>query len=292
LIAGNGNDSLEGGTGADTIDGGAGIDIISYVHAKAGVNVSLQLGYGLGGEAAGDKYINVEGVLGSDFNDTIVGSNADNLLAGFDGDDYINGGAGADTIDGGNGNDTVSYATSRAAVNVDLNGFMTGAHFDGQMPVMGHGGDAEGDLLLSVERIIGSNFNDQITGSYEANTIEGGAGNDTLNGGYGDDVLSGGIGADQFVFDAHNGKDIVSDFKASQGDVLDFVDTFGTNFREVMSHATQVGTSVVFTAGEDQVTLKNVILSSIKETNVNIHEHLDFSDMQTMTDHTPGLMVA
>src|SRR5205807_2057066 len=72
-----------------------------------------------------------------------------------------------------------------------------------------HGGDAEGDQLVSIENIIGSSWNDTIVGDGADNRLEGGLGNDTLIGGggrdtllagFGTDTLTGGADADTFVF--------------------------------------------------------------------------------------------
>jgi serralysin len=61
-----------------------------------------------------------------------------------------------------------------------------------------------------IEKAIGGDGNDRLTGNDAKNTLQGGAGNDNLNGGKGDDrlyggagsdVLTGGSGKDAFVFD-------------------------------------------------------------------------------------------
>jgi hypothetical protein len=39
------------------------------------------------------------------------------------------------------------------------------------------------DTLTSIENLLGSDFNDTLTGDAGANKLEGGVGNDTLNGG-------------------------------------------------------------------------------------------------------------
>ncbi|WP_244653081.1 hypothetical protein [Pseudomonas syringae] len=55
------------------------------------------------------------------------------------------------------------------------------------------GGDAEGDVLLNVERIVGSHFNDILTGDAVTNYLEGGLGSDVIEGGDGNDYLYGGL---------------------------------------------------------------------------------------------------
>lgn len=166
LIGSDGNDLLVGGAGADVIDGGAGIDTVDYSASPAAVLVNLALGFGQGGDAEGDQISNVERVIGSSFNDTLIGSGQHSVLIG---------GAGADTLIGGTGFDTADYSASSAAVTVNL---ATG---------QGSGGDAEGDTLIGIHGLVGSAFNDHLTG---------GPGDDVLAGGLGADVLVGGGGND------------------------------------------------------------------------------------------------
>ncbi|WP_447731752.1 retention module-containing protein [Pseudomonas shirazensis] len=64
--------------------------------------------------------------------------------------------------------------------------------------------------------------NDTLLGGDGNDNIFGGAGNDTLIGGKGNDILTGGSGADLFVWKAgHTGNDVITDFKASEGDRID-----------------------------------------------------------------------
>ena len=123
-------------------------------------------------------------LFGGDDGDVIAGLAGDDTLYGAAGDDSLDGGSGADWIFGGDGIDGVSYSTSGSALTLALEG------------AVGSGGDAEGDVLFSVENIAGSAFNDRLTGSASANRIDGGAGNDTLIGGGGADQLNGGTGND------------------------------------------------------------------------------------------------
>ena len=115
----------------------------------------------------------------------MTGNSAGNVLSGLDGNDLLNGGLGADTLDGGNGTDTASYASATSAVTVTLTA--TG----------GSSAGADGsDTLVSIENVVGSAFNDTLTGNNNANILNGGAGADTINGGGGDDLLIGGDGGD------------------------------------------------------------------------------------------------
>ncbi len=223
LSGGAGDDVLEGGVGADRLDGGAGEDTLSYAGSDAGVNVNLATGAVSGGDAEGDTISGFEHVVGSAYGDTLVGDDGANRLsggagsdtlfgeggddhlfggAGADtlsggaGDDVLEGGAGADTLDGSSGEDTASYAGSDAGVDVSL---VTGD---------GEGGDAEGDRLNGIEHLVGSGFDDTLTGDARGNRLAGGAGADTLSGGAGDDVLNGGAGAD--LLDGGAGEDTLS----------------------------------------------------------------------------------
>jgi Ca2+-binding RTX toxin-like protein len=120
----------------------------------------------------------------TDGGDTIEGGiGGDHIIAG-DGNDFIKGGGGADYLSGGGGRDTASYADSGEAVKINLE---TNAN---------KGGTAEGDYLIGIEDVIGSKFNDKLTGNWANNTLDGGAGNDVLKGGGGADTLKGGTGDD------------------------------------------------------------------------------------------------
>src|SRR5262245_30765805 len=77
-----GNDTLKGFGGADRLDGGAGVDTASYFNSAAGVGVNLATGSGFGGDAAGDTLVNIENVVGSSFNDTLIGDGNHNELVG------------------------------------------------------------------------------------------------------------------------------------------------------------------------------------------------------------------
>jgi Ca2+-binding RTX toxin-like protein len=68
------------------------------------------------------------------------------------------------------------------------------------------------DTLTSIENLVGSGFNDALTGDAGANVLEGGLGDDTLNGSAGADTLVGGDGSDRYFVDSLG--DVVSESNA------------------------------------------------------------------------------
>lgn len=111
----NGNmddDMLIGGAGADELDGGAGNDTASYRDSKLGVYVHLssptQGGHGLLGDAAFDKLISIENLIGSYHADHLLGDDRDNRIEGSFGADTLEGFAGNDTLIGAQGDDTMT----------------------------------------------------------------------------------------------------------------------------------------------------------------------------------------
>ncbi|MGJ8598306.1 Ig-like domain-containing protein, partial [Sulfitobacter sp.] len=179
LNGADGNDMLRGRGGADALIGGAGLDTADYTGSGGFVNVSLGSGYaggGTGSHAIGDTFDSIENLRGSSFGDRLNGNSGNNVLEGR---------GGADILNGYGGVDTATYALSGAAVTVSL---ATG---------LGSGGEAEGDVLTGIENLIGSAFDDTLTGDSGANTLTGGDGNDILAGGGGADALFGGVGVDR-----------------------------------------------------------------------------------------------
>jgi hypothetical protein len=202
-IGGGGDDLIIANQVANILNGGGGSDTVSYETATSGVTVSLGQNGHTGGGARGDQLISVENLIGSAYNDTLTGD---------DGDNVINGGVGGkDILTGGKGNDTISYAGTSAGVTINLN------ESEG-------GGAAKEDTIRGFENIIGTGFDDRLTGNEGNNRIDGGAGNDRIDGDKGDDILiagagadilTGGRGRDIFVFsEVNDGADRITDFNA------------------------------------------------------------------------------
>jgi len=174
LFGGSGSDTLNGGAGADALDGGQGIDTATYADAGSGVTAILDTtGTGLinTGEAAGDTYINIENLTGSEHDDILIGDAQANVLTGGSGSDKLVGRGNGDTLDGGDGTDTASYEFANSAVTVSLT---SGS---------GTQGEADGDRLISIENLIGSSYDDTFTGAagIQANAFDGRGGSDTVS---------------------------------------------------------------------------------------------------------------
>ncbi|MCY4210815.1 MAG: FG-GAP-like repeat-containing protein [Gammaproteobacteria bacterium] len=203
LVGDDAANRLEGGGGADRLDGGAGEDWASYQWSDGGVRVDLAEGTGVGGDAQGDVITNVENLAGSGFNDVLRGDDnvnrieggggsdrlwgvgGDDVLAGGEGDDWLVGSVGGDQLDGGAGLDGLSYELSAAGVTVDLEeGTSTGGY-------------AQGDVIVDIEHVMGSAYQDTLTGDSGGNELYGLGDDDVLLGSGGDDSLEGGAGADR-----------------------------------------------------------------------------------------------
>ena len=200
--------------------------LIDYSGSAEAIYLDLNLGVAHGGFAEGDVLLNVGSIIGTAFGDTIITGMTSEVIDPGAGDDYVAvnglashlssvgyvrvwGGAGADVITGLNWTSNVEVNYSRSAAGISV--------------VVGErasGGDAEGDLLINVSKIVGSSFddvirlksgmdgnspsslaeggdgNDLLEGNRETNILDGGNGNDQLFGLAGNDQLTGGAGAD------------------------------------------------------------------------------------------------
>ena len=176
----------------DTGDGGGfewhvtGNDDPQVINLSSGNFTAMRTVYAMGGN---------DWITGNNGDDYLHGGDGIDILEGRAGHDTLIGGAGWDKIDGGKDTDAASYEGS-TAVTVDL-------RITGPQNPNGTGHEV-GDLLISIENLIGSDGNDSLTGDDEGNLLDGGLGNDTLDGGAGADSLVGGAGNDTLVGDTND----------------------------------------------------------------------------------------
>ena len=212
LTGDTGNNGFDGLSGNDVIDGGDGIDTVYYglfdndgrsQHLIPGLNgsdpngvtVNLATHTANDGEGGTDTLTNIENVVGSRGNDTIIGDANANRLEGEDGNDTLDGGAGLDILVGGFGNDT--YVLGADNDTVDDGGGIDTITSSVTRSLAGYA-TIENLTLTGASAIngTGNNLDNVITGNDAANSLSGAGGNDTLIGGGGNDSLSGGTGND------------------------------------------------------------------------------------------------
>ena len=97
-------------------------------------------------------------------------------------------------MNGGGSIDVADYTGSGAGIVIDL------------IAGTGDGGDAEGDALISIEHVTGSQHDDAFIGNDSDNSLSGQGGSDFLSGGGGNDRLDGGLGTDNMF--GNQGNDI------------------------------------------------------------------------------------
>ncbi len=193
----------------------------------------------------GDERSLIENAVGGTGNDRITGNQADNVLIGLGGDDVLAGGAGSDTLVGGAGNDVADFTGATAGITVALN---NGA---GALRVA-NGVDV--DTLSGIEGVVGTAFDDLLTGDNGDNLLSGGAGGyDVLSGGAGNDTLVGGGYTLAYVDEADVMRGSAGSNK-SQATAIDLMNSFELSPRATQSttfdypgvrmpHATVVATA-------------------------------------------------
>jgi uncharacterized delta-60 repeat protein len=175
------SETFEGMAGNDTINGGSATPTAfataSYTNSAAAVTVNLSNGSALDGWGGTDSLSNIDGVVGSNFNDSLTGGSTSSQILASSHFEQFEGGAGDDTIDGGEGTDRANYQNSTGAVTVTLDTVLGGSYSGTATGVAGN------DVLISIEQIRGSNFGDSLTGGDGNDAFEGRGGNDTIHGG-------------------------------------------------------------------------------------------------------------
>ena len=202
LVGGDGDDTLQAGSGRDRLFGGAGndtliggpapqvpvsdVDFADYNDATGGITATLSSTATVSGDASvgTDTLIELSIVHGSAFDDVFV---ADSLFSTAARGNFVQfrGRDGDDTMTG-NGYTEVNYRDADGGVIVDFD--TAGPEQGTAMGLAGPDGATNigTDTFVSgVNRMIGSNFDDQLFGSNNASGIEilrGVGGNDVIDG--------------------------------------------------------------------------------------------------------------
>jgi Ca2+-binding RTX toxin-like protein len=247
LVGDSGSDTLHSGAGNDTYAGGSGQDYIDFGAETSGVSVDLGNGT-MGGAASGDAFGGgIDGIYGSNYDDTISGFDAyalsgdaytnifygragNDVLNGRGGPDQLYGGSGDDTFqmtawpgndtivggEGGSDNDVIDFSGTSGPVTVAFSGTETGTviyasdtvSFSEVETVRMTSGADTATGGAGAETIYGEGGNDSITMNGGADSVAAGSGADTVYGGSGDDSLAGDSGDDSIY--GGMGADILS----------------------------------------------------------------------------------
>ena len=184
--------------GSDSIDGTLPLGATSMTYSSIGGNETVSFSdlyhatviKSLGGT---DTLVNVQGINGSNGDDSISGATVAPGLGVFVATRNLQGGLGNDTIDGHGLNvNRPRYSNASSAVNINLE--------TGIVSTDGQGGH---DLLINVVNVRGSNFNDTIIGSHNDDTIQSSM--------LGSRLLDGAGGHNTFSYFLFNAEDVLID---------------------------------------------------------------------------------
>lgn len=307
----NDQDIIDGGADVDTLDfsgvdyslfvGDPGDTASGFIYAdltsgKFGISVNFEPS-GLFFAPASATVTNVENVIGSSGNDIITGDAKANRITGGFGNDKLSGGAGddtfimsglyfdSDTVDGGANTDTLdlSGVDLSSLIPADPDSTFSGGSFvnlaagnfgtNYQITFPG-GWFAFGSFskISNVENVIGTKYDDTITGNALANVIEGGAGNDTMDGGSGNDVfkfsgeyldadiVKGGTGIDTLDLSGTDFSGVTAKYGAGWTGFLSVDLTAGT-FGGTLEFST-IGAFIRFGSGSTVTGVENILGSA------------------------------
>ncbi len=258
LLAGDGNNRLDGAGGTDTAD---------YRYANAGVRLSLAVtGAQTSGGSGSDTLLHIENLSGSAFNDRLSGNAGANVLTGGDGADTLLGADGADRLNGGEGADMLAGGSGRDRLQGDagddtldggsgadtmIGGADDDVYYvddagDTLTELSGGGTDTVYSTLASYtlenemeNGLVSSGGTATLIGNALNNWLSVGTGAASLDGANGDDTLDGGTGAD--TLDGGNGADTMT---GGAGDDVYYLDDAG----DLITELTGGGTDTVYSA--------------------------------------------
>lgn len=162
-------------------------------------------------------------IIGTEGNDVLTGTDRDDVILGLGGDDILNGGPdgfATDVICGGEGNDVLNAGDGLIAALSGDGGddrFEPGGvvvalavYLESPAPVavdlaLGTVTGWGTDTLVGIDSVVGSPFDDVMSGDAKQNLLDGRGGNDRLMGLGGGDLLDGDAGND--LMDGGSGQD-------------------------------------------------------------------------------------
>jgi Ca2+-binding RTX toxin-like protein len=200
--------------------------------------------------AGGDDFL-----FGQGDDDRLSGGSGFDHLFGGDGNDTLDAGAGSNLMVGGKGDDLYLIRTTRDVVKEYASSGVDTVNTTMRTLSLATGNSTQYTNIENLTftgvgnfRGTGNALNNAISGGIGADTLFGGDGRDTLAGHDGADKLWGGAGDDRFVFTQGMGQDDIMDFTTTDRIVFQNLTGIQTA-ADALSHATQIGTDVVFDFG-------------------------------------------
>ena len=221
IMSQGGFDVLTGGKGSDFLDGGEFNDIAKYDDNEYGISVKMEEnyyenfdmyrvkeGYEQGGKDAEDILVNIEAIVGSRKNDSMLGGSGVDKFFGEGGNDYLKGESGSDFFAGNYGNDSF-YGGSGNDSLIDDSGWLwsNGTGGDGNDYFEGESGNDYFEGGSGDDRFWGGNDDDVHDDRGGNDYFEGGQGSDQFWGGDDNDTAKGGSDNDRLY--GENGQDIL-----------------------------------------------------------------------------------
>ena len=223
LYGGDGDDTLAGRGGVNYLDGEGGNNWVSFSDSQHSATVDLGANPAYGEAVVNGNtsvLYNIDNIIGSNIADTFTGNNNSNTILGGRGDDTISGGNGNNFLDGEDGTNTLSYGY------FNNGGGVNGLSINLSSSSVNHG--AYTDTIGNFQNLIGTNYNDTLTGNAQNNTIWAGTGDDQLVASLGNDHLLGENGNDTVDYSSINSNVLINllagTAQGAGNDVLDSIE--------------------------------------------------------------------
>ena len=232
LIDGKGSDTLSGGKGADVFYYSGGDDVITDYSIKQKDSIQLA-------DTSITSYsVKDKDVVFTTSSGTLTVKNGKDASININGTTKVYGDPYEVVL--AKGDKSTSYAADDIAITIDASKKATKVN------------------------IMGNDNDNVIKGSAKTDSLNGGVGDDTLTGGKGSDTLTGGNGADVFFFANGDGADVITDYSASQGDIIKL-----DKKTEITAAAYDSSNNLILTIGKGKVTVQGGAAQAVTVINDN-----------------------